>query len=152
MDWRSCACTMTSPSISWTRQLNVLAKCSVYSRTLHAPPLIRRSFVGRPALALDVNSKKQLPTIDIHHIHERMPLIWWTKTFNLSTYKGHSYGDYAKTIREYGTMDSYSTEPVREAQCLILLLDVLLHSRENWNTGHRKADIPARVVKASSNN
>src|ERR1700729_582164 len=80
MDWRSCACTMTSPSISWTRQLNVLAKCSVYSRTLHAPPLIRRSFVGRPALALDVNSKKQLPTIDIHHIHERMPLIWWTKT------------------------------------------------------------------------
>jgi hypothetical protein len=35
------------------------------------------------------------------------------KTFNLNTYKGHSYGDYVKTIREYGTTDSFSTEPVR---------------------------------------
>ena len=35
------------------------------------------------------------------------------KAFNLSTYKGHSYGDYVKTIREYGTVDSYSSEPVR---------------------------------------
>jgi hypothetical protein len=35
------------------------------------------------------------------------------KTFNLSTFKGHSLGDYVKTIRYYGTTDSYSTEPVR---------------------------------------
>lgn len=34
------------------------------------------------------------------------------KTFNLSTYKVHSLGDYVKTIRQYGTTDSYSTEPV----------------------------------------
>lgn len=34
------------------------------------------------------------------------------KTFNLQTYKFHSLGDYVKTIRRYGTCDSYSTEIV----------------------------------------
>jgi hypothetical protein len=34
------------------------------------------------------------------------------KSFNLSTYKVHSLGDYVKTIRQYGTTDSYSTELV----------------------------------------
>lgn len=32
--------------------------------------------------------------------------------FNLNTYKNHSLGDYVRTIRMYGTTDSYSTEPV----------------------------------------
>jgi hypothetical protein len=34
------------------------------------------------------------------------------KHFNLNTYKNHSLGDYVRTIRMYGTTDSYSTEPV----------------------------------------
>jgi hypothetical protein len=34
------------------------------------------------------------------------------KTFNLQTYKFHALGDYVKTIRRYGTCDSYSTEIV----------------------------------------
>lgn len=34
------------------------------------------------------------------------------KTFNYRTYKYHSLGDYADTIRHLGTTDSYSTEPV----------------------------------------
>ena len=34
------------------------------------------------------------------------------KTFNLSTYALHSIGDYVKTIQQYGTTDSFSTEPV----------------------------------------
>lgn len=34
------------------------------------------------------------------------------KEFNLQTYKYHSLGDYADTIRQFGTSDSYSTEPV----------------------------------------
>jgi hypothetical protein len=38
---------------------------------------------------------------------ERLP-----KKFNLQTYKYHSLGDVANTIRRYGTSDSYSTEPV----------------------------------------
>jgi hypothetical protein len=39
---------------------------------------------------------------------------WRHKTLNLSTFKGHSLGDYADTIRTYGTADSFSTEPVRD--------------------------------------
>lgn len=35
------------------------------------------------------------------------------KAFNLNTYKFHSLGDYANTIRQYGTTDSYSTQLVR---------------------------------------
>jgi hypothetical protein len=38
---------------------------------------------------------------------ERMP-----KVFNLQTYKGHAVGDYVETIKQYGTTDSYSSEPV----------------------------------------
>jgi hypothetical protein len=34
------------------------------------------------------------------------------KTFNLSTYKYHSLGDYVRTIRLFGTTDSYTTELV----------------------------------------
>jgi hypothetical protein len=45
-----------------------------------------------------------------------------TKTFNLDTYKYHSLGDYAEHIRQYGTTDSYSTEPVRHSHFTRLLL------------------------------
>ena len=34
------------------------------------------------------------------------------KTFNLNTFKAHSLGYYPNIIRQYGTTDSYSTEPV----------------------------------------
>jgi hypothetical protein len=34
------------------------------------------------------------------------------KGFNLRTYKFHAIGDYAATIRRYGTTDSYNTERV----------------------------------------
>ncbi|KAG6912511.1 hypothetical protein DXG01_014119, partial [Tephrocybe rancida] len=33
------------------------------------------------------------------------------KSFNLATYKFHALADYASTIRQFGTSDSYSTEP-----------------------------------------
>jgi hypothetical protein len=45
------------------------------------------------------------------------------KTFNLNTYKSHSYGDYVKAIREYGTTDSYSSEPV----CCIMNFSFFFH-------------------------
>lgn len=32
-----------------------------------------------------------------------------TKKLNINTYKAHSLGDYARTIRQLGTTDSYST-------------------------------------------
>lgn len=44
----------------------------------------------------------------------------WGKTLNINTYKFHSYGDYARTIRTHGTMDSYSTEPVSNVQFLVM--------------------------------
>ncbi len=34
------------------------------------------------------------------------------KKFNLRRYTYHSLGDYADTIRQFGTSDSFSTEPV----------------------------------------
>ena len=34
------------------------------------------------------------------------------KAYNANTYKHHSLGDYVAQIREKGTTDSYSTEPV----------------------------------------
>jgi hypothetical protein len=34
------------------------------------------------------------------------------KRFNLNTYKYHALGDYCNTIRQFGTTDSYSTQPV----------------------------------------
>jgi hypothetical protein len=36
------------------------------------------------------------------------------RKFNLTTYKAHLLGDYAKFICLYGTMDNYSTQLVRE--------------------------------------
>jgi hypothetical protein len=42
------------------------------------------------------------------------------KKFNLQTYKFHSLGDYADTIRRYGTTDSYSTERVRVFSVMVL--------------------------------
>ena len=43
------------------------------------------------------------------------------KTFNLDTYKYHSLGDYVEHIRQYGTTDSYSTEPVSPVRGLAAL-------------------------------
>ena len=34
------------------------------------------------------------------------------KQFNLNTYKYHALGDYCNTIQQFGTTDSYSTQPV----------------------------------------
>jgi hypothetical protein len=55
------------------------------------------------------------------------------KPFNLCTYKFHALGDYAKTIRLFGTSDSYSTQVVR---CGIILIGIpkFLIFRGNSNT------------------
>jgi hypothetical protein len=45
-------------------------------------------------------------TTSTHQTARRM------KTFNLQTYKLHALGDYSTSIRNFGTTDSYSTEPV----------------------------------------
>jgi hypothetical protein len=35
------------------------------------------------------------------------------KTLNLNTYKYHALADYPNTIRQFGTTDNYTTQPVR---------------------------------------
>lgn len=40
------------------------------------------------------------------------PIAPGTKTLNLITYKLHTLGDYVRTIKWFGTTDSYSTQPV----------------------------------------
>jgi hypothetical protein len=48
-----------------------------------------------------------------------------SKTFNLSTYKLHALGDYADTIRRFGTTDSYSTQMVCQS---LHMFPVLINS------------------------
>jgi hypothetical protein len=45
------------------------------------------------------------------------------KSFNFQTYKFHSLGDYVASIRQFGTTDSYSTEPV---SCSLSLVHTLI--------------------------
>jgi len=40
------------------------------------------------------------------------------RKFNLQTYKYHSLGDVANTIRRFGTTDSFSTEPVSDCDVI----------------------------------
>lgn len=54
------------------------------------------------------------------------------KALNLKTYKDHSLGDYVETIRQYGTVDSYSTESVRRF-CFIRLKRHTSWGIYRWN-------------------
>ena len=54
---------------------------------------------------LDTTGAPDLRQEPAHHSTTRR-----AKTLNLNTYKHHVLGDYANTIRRYGTTDSYSTE------------------------------------------
>ena len=79
-------------------------KAAANHHVSNTPP-VNRASTGQGASSVP-------PTIE-HRTHGgvvgRRP-----KKFNLGTYKGHSYGDYAKAIREYGTTDSFSTESIRD--------------------------------------
>jgi hypothetical protein len=48
------------------------------------------------------------------------------KIFNLVLIKLHALGDYVKTIKTFGTTDSYSTQPVWITMFLLYLLLVLI--------------------------
>ena len=53
-----------------------------------------------------------------------------SKTLNLSTYKFHALGDYVRTIRLFGTTDSYSTQTVAQLLHFKLLHSVLFMQGE----------------------
>jgi hypothetical protein len=56
------------------------------------------------------------------------------KKFNLSTYKFHAMGDYVRTIRFFGTTDSYTSQIVRMA-CISTLRLSLKCNRGSLLTG-----------------
>lgn len=62
------------------------------------------------------------------------------KNLNLNTYKYHALGDYPDAIRERGTTDNYTTQPVScylpstSSVEQLELNKVLMHSRESWST------------------
>jgi hypothetical protein len=57
------------------------------------------------------------------------------KQLNLGTYKFHSLGDYPQHIRRFGTIDSYSTQPVSLSQPRIKEnILTLVSIRANGNT------------------
>jgi hypothetical protein len=65
------------------------------------------------------------------------------KTLNLNTYKFHALGDYANTIRKFGTTDSYSTELVGLSYILRLWwIDIVAPGR---------ARAPHTEIKISTN-
>jgi hypothetical protein len=66
------------------------------------------------------------------------------KKFSLQTYKYHSVGDYANTIRRFGTTDSYSTEPVSVFGYLRFVM-VMNSYRVSLSTVHQRLDTSART-------
>jgi hypothetical protein len=72
------------------------------------------------------------------------------KTFSLLTYKLHALGDYAKTIRWFGTTDSYSTQTVILFSWLRYKSNPLMTTdRENLNIGESNAFLP-ELTRTSS--
>jgi hypothetical protein len=47
------------------------------------------------------------------------------KKFNLYTYKFHAMGDYVRSIRLFGTTDSFTTQIVRVSEFLLFVLMVI---------------------------
>ncbi len=73
------------------------------------------------------------------------------KTFSLRRYTYHAFGDYANTIRQFGTSDSFSTEPVSNT-CIMSMTKP--HAacklyRENWNTALLRLAINALIERSS---
>jgi hypothetical protein len=69
------------------------------------------------------------------------------KTLNLFVYKLHALGDYVRTIRLFGTTDSYSTQIVSIDTAYFNMLTYSRWFRENLNTGASNGSIlvPTRI-------
>jgi len=80
----------------------------------------------RRAAAKKAKASKSAPTSDSAPIDASEDEIGpKQKVFNLFTYKIHALGDYVKTIRWFGTTDSYSTQIV--SYLLVLLICFLIY-------------------------
>jgi hypothetical protein len=56
------------------------------------------------------------------------------KRFNLSTYKFHAMGDYVRTIKLFGTTDSFTTQIVSIVSPLKVGSEVVILVRGSWRT------------------
>jgi hypothetical protein len=72
------------------------------------------------------------------------------KAYNANTYKHHALGDYVAHIREKGTTDSYSTEPVSPIASSLPIK--AQPNRENWSIVPQRLGINAQTKKCSSSN
>jgi hypothetical protein len=71
------------------------------------------------------------------------------RTFNLTTYKLHSLGDYVHAIRMYGTSDGFTTQTVRHLAPDATALYLLGTTRASWNIADSNGSTHAST-KASS--
>ena len=60
------------------------------------------------------------------------------KVFNLVTFKLHALGDYVRTIRWFGTSDSYSTQPVRCLKNMNISWQLIELKLEKGELEHRR--------------
>ena len=68
------------------------------------------------------------------------------KVLNLQTYKLHALGDYATQIRTYGTMDSYSTQPMHIVMFSMLYITLMLHARASLSIVPAKCGSPGPAI------
>jgi hypothetical protein len=92
------------------------------STTSASVPEAQQIIAGEPPRGVGLDSPALSPPVVASPTEPDAITTRRTKTFNLDTYKYHSLGDYTEHIRQYGTTDSYSTEPVRRSHFTRLLL------------------------------
>jgi hypothetical protein len=75
------------------------------------------------------------------------------RIFSLRSYKYHSIGDVSNTIREYGTSDSFSTEPVRIGDAFTSICYSYSFSfRASWSIELQKPDTNEPIREINSSN
>lgn len=103
----------------------------------------------------NTSGEQPLPEGEAITMAAHKPQIKKDKVFNLNTYKTHALGDYATTIRQNGTTDSYSTEPVSDFTYRLLKshIEHLLYPvpRENWSIDHQRQGTKGPARRNMSN-
>jgi hypothetical protein len=102
---------------------------------------------GRPSVAVQNPAVQKSAGVSVTRDGGRRE-----KTFNLNTYKFHALGDYAATIRQFGTTDSYSTEMVSPFPTVNVPPFLPSPLRANWNIEHPNDGIFGPVAKSSPSN
>jgi hypothetical protein len=97
----------TAPNLTAPTSEHLCAEGSVYRPFIATDHVIVHTKTSTPE-----SGQGQSQTIGVSPEHKEAMSRRRLKTLNLNTYKFHSLGDYASTIRMYGTTDSYTTEVV----------------------------------------